>query len=282
MKRWTRAVVPVVFAAAMVAPGVASAQESGEDGILPPGPWTEEETATLLDLVDRTEAELPAFADYDAMVAQGYVDFGVTSGGYAHLINQAMIDDEFVLDPSHPESLVYRVNWDEETGELSHELASAMFFLPSHIGLEDIPADLAWYPGWHIHPDICVTPEWTFAGLSSGGSCPAGSRTFDKPPMMHVWITDNGMCDHRFGGIDVGGVHCDVDHEHPEEPEEPEHPHEPEEPEHPHEPEQPEHPHEPEAPEHPEHPANPDDGHDGHGDTPPPAHAVHRHPDTAG
>src|SRR5688500_403766 len=122
MKCGTRAVVPVVFAAAMVAPGVASAQEGG-DGILPPGPWTDEEAATLLDLVDRTEAELPAFADYDAMVAQGYVDFGATSGGYAHLINQAMVDDEFVLDPSHPESLVYRVTWNEESGELEHELA---------------------------------------------------------------------------------------------------------------------------------------------------------------
>jgi hypothetical protein len=33
------------------------------------------------------------------------------------------------------------------------------------------------------------------------------------PPMMHVWIVDNA-CGHRFGGVGVGGLNCDVSHDH--------------------------------------------------------------------
>jgi hypothetical protein len=33
------------------------------------------------------------------------------------------------------------------------------------------------------------------------------------PPMMHVWIVDNA-CGHRFGGVGVGGLDCDVSHGH--------------------------------------------------------------------
>ena len=40
-------------------------------------------------------------------------------------------------------------------------------------------------------------------------SCPAGSHSAATPLMMHVWIVDNA-CGHRFGGIGVDGLHCDV------------------------------------------------------------------------
>jgi hypothetical protein len=46
------------------------------------------------------------------------------------------------------------------------------------------------------------------------------------PPMMHVWLVDPG-CGHRFGGVGVGGLDCDVSHGHPDPtdpgPEEPPH-----------------------------------------------------------
>lgn len=224
IRRW-----PLGRLAALAAVGVAgllaqpaSGQEHG-DGLLPPGDWTEEQRHHLLDLIDRTEEALPAgFADVDTAIAAGFHDFGVTVGGYAHFINNAWIDDEHIVDPAHPESLVYRVSWDEATQEPTHELVAAMFMLPSHHDGSSIPAELAWLPGWHTHADVCVTDDLTFAGLSSGGTCTSG-RPFDKPPMMHVWITEY-ECDHRFGGIDVGGVHCDVSHGHdpgPHDPHEP-------------------------------------------------------------
>jgi len=300
MRRWRRAMTLGFAASALVmAPAMVGAQShehppGGGDGLLPPGEWSDEQEADLLDLIDRTEAELPAFGDPEELLEMGFIDFGIgapgfpgENAGYDHFINWDWIDDEHILDPSYPESLVFRTTWDEETGEQSYELVSAMYFLPSQYGLDDMPAAYAWYPGWHTHENICVDETTlTFAGLSSNGTCREGARVFDKPPMMHTWIVDN-PCGHRFGGIDVGGPHCDV-HGHPGGPD-PTHPpgthppgtHPPGT--HPpgtHPPGT--HPpgtHPPGT--HPPgtHPPG-DDGHDGH--TPPPATPIHRHPDHAG
>jgi hypothetical protein len=191
----------------------------GSDGLLPPGDWSAEQEDALLDLIDRTEAELPAFSDPEELLEMGFIDFGVSApgfpgegAGYDHYINWDWIDDDRILDPTRPESLVFRVTWDD-TGERQFELVSAMYFLPSQYGLDDMPEEYAWYPGWHTHENICVGDDHTFAGLTNNGECPTGSRVFDKPPMLHTWIVDN-PCGHRFGGIDVGGPHCDV-HGHP-------------------------------------------------------------------
>jgi hypothetical protein len=199
-----------MIAAAVVALAPpASGQDHGHDGMLPPGDWTEEQQMFLHDLIERTEAALPAFGDPDELAAMGFVNFGVTApGGWDHWTNQAWIDDEHILDPGHPESLVFRFT---ETG--GYELEAAMFFLPSQYDLTNIPEELAWVPGWHQHPELCVWPDGTFAGLANGdGTCSAGAPS-DMPPMMHVWIVDNA-CGHRFGGVGVGGLDCDVSHDH--------------------------------------------------------------------
>lgn len=91
-------------------------------------------------------------------------------------------------------------------------LVSAMFMLDPAIDMDSIPQDIAWLPGWHGHPDLCVDDtDGTFRGLTDPEmpSCPAGSHSAATPLMMHVWIVDNA-CGHRFGGIGVEGLHCDV------------------------------------------------------------------------
>jgi hypothetical protein len=298
MRRWTRALVLGALASGLaLVPTMVGAQShehppGSGDGLLPPGEWSDEQEAALLDLIDRTEAELPAFGDPDELLEMGFIDFGIAApgfpgenAGYDHFINWDWIDDEYILDPSHPESLVFRTTWDEETGEPSYELVSAMYFLPSEFGLEDMPEEYAWYPGWHTHENICVDEDTlTFAGLSSNGTCREGARVFDKPPMMHTWIVDN-PCGHRFGGIDVGGPHCEV-HGHPD-PGGPTttHPHPTTT--HPHGPDPTTpttHPHGPDPTSPTTHPHGPNPthppDHDGH--TPPPATPIHRHPDHAG
>jgi hypothetical protein len=288
--------VAVTTVAALGLPSTALAQEHPHepgpgDGLIPEGEWTDEEVGTLLDLIDRTEAALPAFAD-PAELPDGFYDFGITApGGYDHYINWEWLDDDHILDPEFPESLVYQHVWNDETQEDEIMLVSAMFFLPTQYTADNIPEELAWYPGWHTHADVCINEQHRFAGLSSGGQCSSGVP-FDRPPMMHVWIMDN-ECGHRFGGIDTGGLHCDVHGGHmPEEPEEPHEPHNPDDPGH-----DPEHPDDPGQ--HPEHPDDPghdmddpghdmddpghdmgDEGHDHH--VPSPATPIHRHPDTAG
>ncbi len=276
-----RGLLPVVVAVAVIA-GLAfapptAAQDTGE-GLLPPGDWTAEQEAYLLDLIERTEAALPAFADVDALPALGFQDFGVTApGGYDHWTNQAWIDDEHILDPEFPESLVFR-----HTPEGGYVLEAAMFFLPSEYDLSTIPEDLAWMPGWHEHPELCVNPDGTFAGLADvDGTCFSGTPS-EMPPMMHVWLVANA-CGHRFGGVGIGGLDCDVDHEHPPtDPHDPMDPHEPTDPQHPTDP------HDPADPHHPPGMVDPHGDPGGHGHDPgahpvaPAAHPVHAHPDYAG
>ena len=300
MRRWTRVLALGAAATALaLAPTMVGAQSHEHppgEGLLPPGDWTDAQETALLDLIERTEQELPAFDDPDELVEMGFIDFGIAApgfpgegAGYDHFINWDWIDDDHILDPTHPESLVFRVTWDEETGEQSYELVSAMYFLPSQYGLDDMPEEYAWYPGWHTHENICVDETTlTFAGLTDSGTCRAGARVFDKPPMLHTWIVDN-PCGHRFGGIDVGGPHCDV-HGHPGGPgPTTTHPHGPTT-THPHGPTT-THPHGPTTT-HPHgptttHPHGPGttrpSGGGGHGDhTPRPARPVHDHPDYAG
>lgn len=197
-----------------------SMEMPGGDGLLPPGDWTPDQRAFLLDLIDRTEAALPAFADPTRLESLGFHDFGIDApGGYAHFINNSWLDDGRILDPTHPESLLFERTYDFATGEEHLRLLAAMYFLPTGTTMATIPDDLRWLPGWHVHPDICVTDDLVFTGLNSGGgSCSVG-HPMTGPPMMHVWIVDNG-CGDRFSMVDVTGLMCDLDmHEHETMPE---------------------------------------------------------------
>ncbi|MGH9231138.1 MAG: hypothetical protein ACRD07_20825 [Acidimicrobiales bacterium] len=195
--------------------GPAQAQQT--EGLIPEGHWTDEQVTEMLALIDATEQALPAKfpveATYEELEAalgpMGYFEFGVPApGGYDHWINGGWLVDEHLVNPEFPESLVYQIGDDG----LWH-LVSAMFMLSPDIDHDEIPGDIAWLPGWHGHPELCTWPDGTFAGLTDpeNPSCPPGSSQASTPLMMHVWIVDNA-CNHRFGGIGVGGLHCDVDH----------------------------------------------------------------------
>lgn len=192
-------------------PTMTSMPTGSGDGLLPPGDWTPQQRAYLLDLISRTEAALPAFADPEYLISIGFHNFGADApGGYVHYINNAWIDDDHILDPTHPESLLFQQTYDPTTHQSRLTLVAAMFILPTGTTMDDIPPDIAWIPGWHVHPDVCVTDDLTFAGLAnSDGTCSSG-HPMDGPPMTHVWITDNG-CGNRFSMVDVGGLMCDLD-----------------------------------------------------------------------
>jgi len=227
-RRWSarRAAVLAVMLFAAVLSRPASGQEHEGDGILPPGDWTEDQRHQLLELVDVTEQALPQFADRSAIAALGFHDFGATApGGYEHWINIGWIDDDHILDPDHPESLVYQGTWNDATQAMEYELVAAMFILPSQYDESNVPDDIAWMPGWHAHPEVCITDDYRFAGLTDPGSPCASGHPWLNPPMLHVWIVD-GACPHRFGEIGVSGVVCDLDHGHDPDPHDPD-PHDP-------------------------------------------------------
>ena len=132
--------------------------------------------------------ELPAFADVESLDELGYRSIGDARTGYEHYINYSLINDDVSLDPTQPESLVFRVDGDERT------LVSAMFIVGQR-PIDD--PELVDYGGrlmqWHVHENLCWRggdngPQ--VAGVTDAdGNCPAGTvRGGGDNPMVHVWI----------------------------------------------------------------------------------------------
>ena len=205
-KALRRAAVVVVTTLLLAATGAAMADaQEHEPGLLPEGDWSEEQMMAAEELVMLTEEQLPTFdVAPDELETLGYVNFGATApGGYDHWTNPEFLEDDHILDPMHPESLVFQY-----TDDGGYELVAAMFEMRPGDTMDDIPDDIAWLPGWHAHPDICADENQHFTGfVDENGECAVGQPI--TIPMMHVWIVGN-ECDHRFAGIDQGGLICDV------------------------------------------------------------------------
>ena len=140
------------------------------------------------DLLRRTLVELPKWADPAVAEAAGYHSIGDASTGHEHLIDWNIIDDTTMLDPNHPEALVYNTSG----GKLT--LEAAMFIVPPKYTLKTAPPLGGKLTQWHIHDNLCFTPGVApqVAGLvDSLGNCSPGLVKFTPAPMVHVWITPN-------------------------------------------------------------------------------------------
>lgn len=157
---------------------------SGVAGVTP------QEQKAAEDLVNITLKRLPQFADYRDAEARGFLSIGDGFTGAEHFIKWDYIDDDKVLDPDYPESLVY-----EPQPDGSKKLVSAMFMLAEGSTLEDTPVLGGALTQWHIHDNLCFTPDVAqprIAGITSAdGTCGAGLKKFTPVPMIHVWITKN-------------------------------------------------------------------------------------------
>ena len=147
---------------------------------------TPQEQARAENLVAITLIRLPQFADPAAAEAAGFHSIQDGFTGFEHYINWSYMNDQYTLDPDHPESLVYQV-----TGS-TKKLVSAMFMLSPSVKLSDVPDIGGKLTQWHIHDNLCFTPDPvapTIAGVtSSGGTCPAPLERLASAPMIHVWI----------------------------------------------------------------------------------------------
>ena len=203
-------------ATALAAAGVmlAPPAQAHDHPVLPEGDYTPEQIEEAEAKVHEAEEVLPAkFGDASSLEALGYFDFGVpTPNGYWHYINPSYFNDGRLLDPNFPESLVYK-----QMPDGSRRVEAVMFFLDVGTTMDTIPEDLRWWPGWHMHPELCVGPDGRFAGLTRpDGTCEVGTPG-EVSPMMHVWAVDT-ECGHRFTGLGVGGNICDPEGEHPHPP----------------------------------------------------------------
>jgi hypothetical protein len=156
---------------------------SGTPGVTP------EQQARAENLVAITLIRLPQWSDPAVAEAAGFKSIGDGVTGDEHLINWAYINDDHVLDPDHPESLVYN------TRNGKRELESAMYMLPPGSTLDKVPDIGGALTQWHIHNNLCFTNDPVaphVAGLTDGGgNCRPPTVKLEPVPMIHVWITPN-------------------------------------------------------------------------------------------
>jgi len=155
---------------------------SGTPGVTP------EQQAAAENLIAITVIRLPQWSDYKVAEAAGFNSIGDGITGVEHFINWDWINDDVVLNPDFPESLVYVPQPDG-----SKKLVSAMFMLPDSVALADAPNIGGALMQWHIHDNLCFTKDPKAARIgsvtSSGGTCPPGLVKFLPAAMIHVWIT---------------------------------------------------------------------------------------------
>ena len=178
------------------------------------------------DLIEQSLKLLPQWADTKTAIAGGWNSIGDASTGFEHYINRRLIEDDKFLDPSAPESLVYKVDGESRT------LVSAMFIAKTGVAIDD--PTLLDFAGnlmqWHIHDNLCwklKNGTSVIAGITdAAGNCPAGSvRAGAGNAMVHVWIAPHpcgpfaALEGNGAGRADVSDAErvdmCNVPHDHP-------------------------------------------------------------------
>ena len=148
---------------------------------------TLEQQARAENLIAVTLAELPQFADPAKAEAAGFRSIGDAITGDEHYVNLSYFKDGRILDPDHPESLVY-----EPDGKGGKKLVAAMFMLETGQTMADVPDVGGPLTQWHIHNNLCFTLSGRVGGLTNGdGSCNAPLVKGPETPMIHVWIRPN-------------------------------------------------------------------------------------------
>lgn len=151
-------------------------------------------------LIRRTAEHLSRWQDVAVAEADGYRSIGDASTGHEHLVHAGYALDERILDPSAPESLVYRVDGDRR------ELVSAMYVLPPGSTMADVPDLGDDRAVWHTHDDLCFDETGRVTGRSMDGRCVNGGVRVITPPMLHVWIVEH-PCG-PFAALDGHGGGC--------------------------------------------------------------------------
>jgi len=192
------------FRASAAEPGAVAGHHVHGGSVAPPGTIlpvvpqrdpTPAERAAAADLVQAARVALARYADPAVAAADGYRVKGLAGIDF-HAANPANENDDRVLDPAHPETLVYAVAPDGRP-----VLMGAMFMMPK-IGTPG-PTIGGPLTVWHAHEHVCfsLTPPALAGLLSPLGMCPLG--TIDVPltaEMIHIWIVPGAP--EPFGDLD--------------------------------------------------------------------------------
>jgi hypothetical protein len=151
---------------------------SGVEGV------SAEQEARALALIEGSLTELQKWANPADAVADGYTSIGDAATGAEHYIKSSIVQDDVMLDPSAPESLVYNVEGGART------LAGAMFIASTRP--TDDPTLTEWagpLMQWHNHGDLCWDSGKVVGVVGKDGRCAKGNNGGGEFPMVHVWIT---------------------------------------------------------------------------------------------
>ena len=150
---------------------------SGVPGVTP------QEQARAENLLAATVLLLPQWADPAYDEAHGFYSIGDGRGGTEHYVNPTYINDNVMLDPDRPESLVF------DTSVTPKRLVAAMYMGAPGMTLEQVPDVGGALTQWHIHDNLCFNREGRIAGrVQADGSCLEPLVKGPETPMIHVWI----------------------------------------------------------------------------------------------
>jgi hypothetical protein len=145
---------------------------------------TPEQVAAAQALYDQTAAAIAPYHDWHKAWTAGYRPGGPSNMPSSHWMNQHNVDAGYVMDPQHPQGLVYA---NTKHGPV---LLGAMFQM-KHIG-QFGPDPGGPLTAWHQHENICFTPfGFEFSLMTPTATCPLGAIDLSVSPMLHVWVVDN-------------------------------------------------------------------------------------------
>lgn len=149
-----------------------------------------EQELRAANLIKETSVKLLRWADPKTAYAEGWRSIGDTVTGFEHYQNYSLYDDDKFLDPTAPESLVYKVGLGGQ-----RTLVSAMFMAGTKVPMDS--PQLTEYAGplmqWHIHDNLCFASRSGGAprvvGITNAqGVCAFGTPSGSDNAMVHVWI----------------------------------------------------------------------------------------------
>jgi hypothetical protein len=140
------------------------------------------EQAEAENLLAVTLYKLPQFSDPAAVGDLGFVSIGDGALGHEHYLNFANMNDDRILDPDHPESLVF------DTSVTPKRLVAAMYMLNPGDTLDTVPDVGGRLVQWHIHDNLCFSGSRVAGLTDADGQCRDGLSKGTETPMVHVWI----------------------------------------------------------------------------------------------
>jgi hypothetical protein len=140
-----------------------------------------QQQAAAENLLAVTIVRLPQFSDPVADEGMGFTSIGDGFLGYEHYLNIANMNDDKILDPDYPESLVF------DTSVTPKKLVAAMFMMNDGDTLDDVPDLGGKLTQWHVHDNLCFSGARVQGLTDADGNCPDGLTKGAATPMIHVW-----------------------------------------------------------------------------------------------